>query len=253
VIIVSIQQVFSLFPELFPSQYQESIANVWYFIYPTPIVKPGASILPGFALPEVAGISILYVILPWLAVMMAGYGFGKIVMLGRDAIRRICLRIGLGAILVFLVAATIDVLTTTETTGSPFIFRLLGQHKYPPSQLFLLMTLGPVIALVPWAERVGGWFANAFRTVGRVPMFYYLLHLLVIHLSALLINLWQSGTFHQEWYRTAPLVLIPDNQRWGLPLLYAVWIVDVVILYFACRWYARYKSNHPEKTWIKYV
>jgi hypothetical protein len=84
-------------------------------------------------------------------------------------------------------------------------------------------------------------------------MFYYLLHLLLIHLSAFLVNLVVYGSIHQEWYNTAPFVGIPEDHRWSLSLLYLVWFVDVIILYYACRWYARYKSNHPEQTWTKYL
>jgi len=115
------------------------------------------------------------------------------------------------------------------------------------------MTLGPVIALIPWAERVKGWFVDAVKTIGRVPMFYYLLHLLLIHLSAFVVNLVLSGSIHQEWYTTAPLVGIPEDQRWGRPLLYLIWVIDVVILYYACTWYANYKYVHPEKMWVKYI
>ena len=84
-------------------------------------------------------------------------------------------------------------------------------------------------------------------------MFYYLLHILLIHLSAFVVNLILSGSIHQEWYVTAPFVGIAEEQRWGLPLLYLVWVLDVIILYYICRWYAAYKSNHPEKTWLKYL
>jgi uncharacterized membrane protein len=252
-LIISFQQVFQFVPSLFPASIEESVANVWGFFYPSPALKPGNSIIPGFALPNIWGISILYVIIPWVGVMMAGYGFGTVLLREKEALRKICFRIGIGAIVLYLTIATAWILASPVAGSVPFIFKLLGQQKYPPSQFFLLMTLGPVIALVPWAERVKGWLADAIKIIGRVPMFYYLLHLLLIHLSAFLVNLVVYGLIHQEWYNTAPIVAMPEDHRWSLPLLYLVWFVDVIILYYACRWYARYKSNHPEQAWTKYL
>jgi hypothetical protein len=116
------------------------------------------------------------------------------------------------------------------------------------------MTLGPLIALTPWAENLKGRFSDGIKVIGRVPMFYYLLHILTIHLSAFVVNLIRTGSIHQDWYNTAPMVWIPEEaERWNLPLLYLVWIINVAILYIACRWYANYKSQHPEIKWMKYI
>jgi hypothetical protein len=135
----------------------------------------------------------------------------------------------------------------------PFLFRLLGQQKYPPSQLFLLMTLGPLIALVPFAERARGWLADVFTVFGRVPLFYYILHILLIHSTALLVNWVRVGDSLQGHYWTAPYCGLPEELRWRLPLLYAVFFGVEVVLYLACRWYGRYKARHPEKTLLKYL
>src|SRR5688572_9986423 len=136
----------------------------------------------------------------------------------------------------------------------PFLFRLLNQQKYPASQLFLLMTISPMILLVPYIENAKSWFANALAIIGRVPFFYYLLHILVIHVSALIVNLIRTDNMHHDWYRTAPYTWIPeDESRWGLSLLYLIFIIDVAILFLLCKWYAAYKAKHPEKAWLKYL
>jgi hypothetical protein len=114
------------------------------------------------------------------------------------------------------------------------------------------MTLGPLIALVPFADKAKGWLANTLAIFGSVPFFYYLLHILIIHVSALGVN-FIKGNMHQEWYITAPYTQMPEEHRWGLPLLYLVYFIDLVLLYFLCRWYANYKFNHPGKKWLKYV
>ena len=72
----------------------------------------------------------------------------------------------------------------------------LNQQKYPASALFLMMTLGPMIALLPLAERARGWLADAVTTFGRVPLFYYLLHIPLIHALALIVNVLRAGATH---------------------------------------------------------
>jgi uncharacterized membrane protein len=252
-IIIFAQQMFAYVPDIFPASMQDSIRTVWGFFYPAG--KAGVTIAGGSGgLPSAFGFDIFYVIIPWVGVMMAGYGFGQLLLLDPLKVKKVCLSIGIGSILLFIIAGTLLISQAPlAATDAPFLFKLLGQQKYPPSQLFLLMTLGPVIALVPWAQNVKGWLADAVKIIGRVPMFYYLLHLLVIHLSAFVVNIAISGSIHQDWYMTAPFVGVPEGERWSLYLLYLVWAVDVVILYFACRWYANYKLNHPENAWIKYL
>ena len=141
------------------------------------------------------------------------------------------------------------------------LFRLLNQQKYPASQLYLLMTLGPMIALLPAAEKWGSGILTVGKSglagivliFGRVPLFYYLLHIPLIHVSALAVNYFRDGVSHSQWYTSAPYDWVPEGQRWALGLLYAVWLADIVLLYFVCRWYARYKTAHPEKKWLKYI
>ncbi len=239
--IIFLQQLFSLVPRVLPEFLKTSVGGFWEFIY-----SSGNESWPW--------ISILYVLVPWIGVMAAGYGFGTILSQEPEKRRRHCLRIGLSATALFLVAGTLLILSTPASSGdAPFIFRLLNQQKYPASQLFLLMTLGPTIALLPIAEKARGWVAEVLTVFGRVPFFYYMMHIPLIHITALLVNLLRSGAIHQEWYANAPFTSVPVASQWGLPLLYLVFVIDVAILYIACRWYVRYKSSHPENKWLKYV
>lgn len=238
-VIIACQQVFHGVPKLFPPSARETVGKIWAFFYPS-----------GF---EQQHITILYVLIPWIGVMAAGYGFGKIVLMPLDKRRKICLGIGLLCIALFVVIGSIVSMKNPSGNDAPFIFRLLNQQKYPASQLFLLMTLGPLIALIPFTEKVKGWLANILTVFGRVPFFYYLLHILVIHISALIVNFIRKGNMHQDWYNTAPFTWIAEENRWGLPLLYLVFVIDLVLLYVACRWYAGYKFRHPEKKWLQYV
>ena len=114
------------------------------------------------------------------------------------------------------------------------------------------MTLGPMIALIPAAERARGWLAQAMVIVGRVPLFYYLLHIPLIHASALLVNVLRGGAAHGEWYAYAPFAQVPEEGRWPLGLLYLVFVVDVALLYIACRWYAGVKQRRSGG-WLRYI
>ena len=237
-VIIFFQQLFAFVPRALP----QSFAGFWEFIY-----SSGNEPLPG--------LTILYVLIPWIGVMMAGYGFGSILLLESERSKRLCKQIGWSAIVLFLIAGSVLIFLKPATPEDPpFIFQLLNQQKYPASQLFLLMTLGPAIALLPLAEKSYGRVTEALTIFGRVPFFYYLLHIPLIHISAWVVNLLRDGVTHQEWYASAPFVYVADESlRWSLPLLYLVFAIDVMLLYVACKRYMTYKANHPEKKWLKYL
>jgi uncharacterized membrane protein len=237
--IICFQQVFSQIPRAFPESIRSSIGWIWEFIYPAGLREP-------------PGIAVLYVLVPWIGVMAAGYGFGTILTQEPAKRRRLCLQIGLGATALFLLVGGLMVFLKPVPAGAPpVLFRLLSQQKYPASQLFLLMTLGPTIALLALTERWRGWVAEMFSTFGRVPMFYYLLHIPAIHIAALLVTILREGAAHPEWYATAPFTSVPAEHRWSLPLLYLVFAAVVALLYFPCRWYSGAKVR--QNTWLRYL
>jgi uncharacterized membrane protein len=210
-----------------------SLHVLWQFLYLGGQANVGIDVI------------VLYNIIPWIGVMMAGYGFGAIMVREPAERDRLCLRIGLAAMAVFVVVA--GALAATKTGDNrPFLFRLLDQNKYRDSQLFLLMTLGPAVAVLPYAGRARGWMSGALAAFGRVPMFYYLLHIPLIHALSLIAWKLRDGTAHSEWFASAPYVEVPPNQRWSLVLLYLVFAIAIVLLYPVCRWYAGVKARHRE-------
>jgi uncharacterized membrane protein len=235
-LIIFLQDIFSLVPNFLPA----TLDTYWEFIYSSG--NEGPSFM-----------TILYVIVPWIGVMMAGYGFGIILQMDAERRKKLLIGIGLSATLLFVVIGSIVVLMNQNDDSRPFIFSLLNQRKYPASQLYLLMTLGPCILLMPFVEKAESAFSKAINIFGRVPFFYYLLHIPLIHISALIVNMIQEGEMHQEWYNNAPYVWFEPEHHWSLGLLYIVFAMNVVILYFACKWYERYKFKHPEKKWLKFV
>jgi uncharacterized membrane protein len=236
--IVFLQQIFGLLPDILPKSMLTYAGYFWEFFYPT-------------GLASVPGISILYVLVPWIGVMAAGYGFGLVFLKDSQIRRKLCLIIGLSAIALFLIIGSI--IAVNHKPEAPFLFRLLGQKKYPASQLFLLMTLGPLILCIPFVENAKGWLFRMFAVFGKVPLFYYILHILIIHLGALLIDYLREGVVFPNWYDSAPFVEMESAHRWSLTLLYLEFVLVIALLYFVCSWYAKYKQNHPGKKWLRYL
>ena len=239
-LIILAQNVFGSIGGLLPP----SMHPLWELIYPV-----GAELRVGHAGPAV---TVLYTIVPWVGVMCAGYAFGSVVVQPDSERRRWCIRIGLTATVLFVLIAGAEVARGGSAGGPPAFIRFLNQRKYPASPLFLMMTLGPLIAMLPFAERARGRLAATLTTFGRVPLFYYLLHIPLIHALALVVNLLRQGVTHQERYATAPYVSMPPDERWSLALLYIVWLVAVAILYPLCRSYAQRKAQTPQP-WMRYV
>jgi uncharacterized membrane protein len=217
-------------------------AQPWYeLVYPI-----GTGLRLGAEGPTVV---VLYSLVPWIGVMAAGFGFGAIVAGEPARRRRRCLAIGLSATVLFLVLAGARVLL--ESDAAPAWMRLLNQRKYPASALFLLMTLGPAIALLPALETARGRATEALATIGRVPLFYYLLHIPLIHAVALGVWRLRHAPVDDSAFATAPYVQLPPALRWELPLLYLVFALVVAVLYVACRWFAAVKARSPA-AWLRY-
>ena len=193
-----------------------------------------------------------------MGVICAGYGFGALLALPPARRRVLLLRLGLGLTAAFvalgLFAGYGD---TTPWTPQPTIWRtvlsFLDVQKYPPALLYVLMTLGPAIAALPLLERwPDGVVKRFFVTFGRVPLFYYVLHLLLIHLVAVLVAV-SLGLDHRYLLRLDPL-LPPTPAAWGfgLPVIYGVWAGVVLALYPLCRWFAGMKAR-SRAWWLSYL
>lgn len=201
----------------------------------------GGSVRIGESGPRVA---ILYSLLPWIGVMAAGYAFGRVLELPDARRRRACLAIGAGSIVLFLALRTFNVYGDPRDWSPRQMLSFLNTTKYPASLLFLLMTLGPLIVLMPAFDRARGRLADALELFGRVPLFYYVLHIPLIHLAAIGISLVRTGTITPWLFGNHPMEPPepPPDYRWSLTLLYLVTALCVILLYFACRWYGERKK-----------
>ncbi len=200
-------------------------------------------------------LAILYVLVPWIGVMMAGYAFGSLMEMEPERRRAMSLRLGIALTVLFVVLRAIDVYGDPRpwrTAGHPLMF--LATTKYPASLLFLLMTLGPMFILLALAERWHGKVAGVVTTFGRVPMFYYLLHIPLIHLAACIVSVIREGRVNPWLFGNHPLdpPPVPEGYRWSLGLLYLVFALCVIALYFPSRWYARLRATKRWR-WLSYV
>ena len=215
--------------------------------------------------PNGPNLIVLYSIVPWIGVMAAGYAFGKILLLASTRRTRLCLTIGLGAIALFLVLRGfnlygdprpwhVSVHHQDGSPGMPTLLSFLNCTKYPASLDFLLMTLGPIIALMPLLEKARGALARSVALFGRVPFFFYVVHIPLIHALALVVSKIRLGLVSPWLFTNHPMGNPdpPDGYIWSLPLLYLVWAITIVILYFACRWFATIKATRTH-WWLKYL
>jgi len=216
--------------------------------------------------PDGPSLIVLYSIVPWIGVMASGYAFGAILSLEPARRHRVCLAIGLGAVAAFLVLRGFNLygdprpwteLLVARPDGPPALpapLAFLNATKYPASLAFLLMTLGPTIALIPLLERARGAVAGVVTVFGRVPFFFYMLHIPLIHALALGVSALRTGTVSPWLFANHPMgnPPPPDGYTWSLPLLYLVWAVAIAILYVACRWFAALKTRRND-WWLSYL
>jgi len=142
----------------------------------------------------------------------------------------------------------------TPPPSTPAFLQFLGTNKYPASLLFLLMTLGPTILVLPLLERARGPVARVLTVFGRVPFFYYVLHIPLIHLIFVGLSIARFGSVIPWMTANHPMFMppAPPGYTYSLTALYAITVLAVAILYFPCRWFAELKSRRSDR-WLSYL
>lgn len=202
-----------------------------------------------------------YPLIPWIGVMAAGFCFGRVYLLEPQRRRTLLIRLGLALTAAFVVIRAVNIYGdlrpwAPQPTPGFTLLSFLNTTKYPPSLDFLLMTLGPAIALLGWIDQVRVTGRNPFLVFGRVPLFYFLLHLPLIHALSRLFTWFRYGTqpflFLPPPTLGSPRNLFPPDYGWDLWVVYAVWIGVVVALYPACLWFSRLKQRRRD-WWLSYL
>ncbi|MET0552709.1 MAG: heparan-alpha-glucosaminide N-acetyltransferase domain-containing protein [Vicinamibacteria bacterium] len=200
---------------------------------------------------------VLYSLVPWIGVMAAGCAFGRVLRWTPERRSRACLGIGAAAVALFVLLRALELYGDQPWRANDWLpswLSFLNTSKYPASLQFLLMTLGPLIAALPLLERASGPIGRVLTTFGRVPFGFYLLHIPLIHLLALVLAFVRSPAavgwlFHDHPLRPGRA---PDGYVWSLGLLYAVTALAVALLYPPCAWLAREKARRRH-AWLAYL
>jgi uncharacterized membrane protein len=199
-----------------------------------------------------------YPVLPWLGIMLLGFACGRLFDHPVETRKKIFLRTGLAALGLFTLLRYLNVY------GDPFhwsaqkntVFTFLSfieVNKYPPSLLFTLVTLGILFLIFFLSEQKNNRYTQIVSVYGKTPLFYFLLHLYIIHFIMFLI-LFAQG-FHVQDLVFGPFKFGRPEKASGIGLsyVYLVWIIVVAGMYPLCKKYGTYKANHPEKKWLRYL
>jgi len=203
---------------------------------------------------------VVYPLIPWIAVMSAGYCFGRVMELDPVRRRRFLFQLGGAVTAGFIVLRMLNGYGdpspwTPQPRAMMTLVSFLRTTKYPPSLAYLMMTLGPSFMVLGALEGVTVGTANPFLVFGRVPMFYYIIHWYTLHAVAIGFAWVRYGRV--AFLFSPPPSLLPNPSYppdYGYPLwvVYAVWISIVCGLYFPCRWFAGIKARH-QRAWLSYL
>jgi uncharacterized membrane protein len=205
-------------------------------------------------------LSVGYPLVPWIGVMALGYCCGRLYDKTFDAGHRRTLLVLLGGstVMAFVILRSFNLYGDAShwSKQASAMFSLLSfirTSKYPASLLFVLMTVGPLLLCLALTEEIDGWVVRLVSVYGRVPLFYYLVHIYVIHLIALLAAEFTAGYDWRDWILTGP------DPPWeagfkgygfSLAITWLIWVCLVVALYPLCKWYDSYKQTHKRQWWL---
>jgi uncharacterized membrane protein len=214
---------------------------IWYFLHQPGLVSLGNG----------TSIFVLYPLIPWIGVMAAGYALCPVMQLDAEARRRWLLRLGATVTAGFVLLRATNlygdpVPWTTQETWSATVLSFLNCEKYPPSLLFLMMTLGPALLLLAAFENMRRRPARWLTTYGRVPFFFYVTHLYLIHGLAVAFALAMYSSLSGSLSAETPAVAL------SLAGVYLVWLFVLILLYPLCCWFAALKQNRTE-WWLSYL
>lgn len=225
--------------ESVPMPQSDGWSMVWSLLYvkgPTPIAF------------------VYYPLIPWIGVMAMGYALGVVFDLDAARRRRTLVWLGTGAIVAFLVLRLLNGYGdpdpwSVQGDAARTLMSFLDVEKYPPSLMYILVTLGPALLLLAAFENVRGPATRRFAVFGRVPLCFYVLHLPVIHLAAGLTALAAGYGTH---VLTRSFMDFPATWGLGLGWVYAIWAMVVLALYPICKAFADIKRRRRD-WWLSYL
>ena len=229
----------------------ESIDSIlWYFLHQMAIVEVSES----------TSIIFGYPVLPWIGLIAIGYVLGSIFINYQPNERRsLLIKYGCYCIALFLILRCLDFYGdpnsfAMQNSLTLTVMDFFNTTKYPPSLLYILMTIGPSLLVLAYIEKIKNKITDFFIVFGRVPLFYYFLHILVIHIFAIILLIINDGDPSIMFNMTPYLGHQQQLVEYGHPLwvVYLVWSIVILVLYPACYKYMKYKSTST-KWWLSYL
>ena len=224
---------------------------VWYALHQEKVIVLGSHSV----------IDLHYPLIPWIGLMALGYVFGILYREEFNAAkrRRWLAWMGMSAVLLFVLLRAFNLYGDPHAWSSQhsFVYSLLSflnTTKYPPSLLYVLMTIGPSLIFLSLTENISNRVVSFLVTFGRVPFFFYVIHIYVIHLFAM-VGIIYGGRSWRDYIITGKSFLSESLSNFGFDLyvVYLIWILVVALLFPWCSWYNDYKAANHQKWWLKYL
>ncbi len=196
-----------------------------------------------------------YALVPWCGVMAVGFAFGALIKRAPQAWPRQALRLGLGAVLLFVVLRLVNRYGdphpfSQQRDGVFTLLSFLNCQKYPPSLIYLLMTLGPALVFLGGLHRAAeSAFLQPLVTLGRAPLLFYVAHLFLLRYAELAL-LWALRGKSALDFSGGNFFLSANFPLWTV---YVAWLAAVLLLYPLCRWFVGVRARHPDKRWLSYL
>jgi uncharacterized membrane protein len=235
-----------LYPLLAFVPFSESIRNSVGILFFPSLIPIGPSFTFFMSYPPI----------PWLAIMLLGFGFGRLFLDKNN--KAIFLKYGLIFLVLFVILRVIDIYGDPAhwSLQKSLVYTLLSffnVSKYPPSPLYVFVTLGIIFLKMWWAEGRTNKLIDIMKVYGKVPLFYYLIHWYIVHLTMFVI-------VFAKGYKVSDLVFGPfkfgrPETGGGVSLLYVylIWLAIVALMYPLCKWYGAYKEANKSKAWLRYL
>jgi uncharacterized membrane protein len=208
-------------------------AGLWHVLHQPGMVHLGDRV----------SVFVLYPLVPWIGVMAAGYALGPVMQREPEARRRLLFGLGAAVTLGFILLRAANLYGdpapwVAQETWLATVLSFLNCEKYPPSLLYLMMTLGPALMPLALFEQARGWLARVLAIFGQVPFFFYVVHIYLVHALAVAGGLATTGTLSSS----------PDI---GVSLggIYLIWLLVLALLYPVCRWFAGLKERGSGWWW----
>jgi len=206
------------------------------------------------------GMLTAYALLPWAGLMFIGYAFGTLYVRGYDAVKRrkFLLYAGLGALALFFILRYLNgygdpAPWSSQKTTALTIISFFNVSKYPPSLVYMCMTIGAALLILSATEKATSKLSAVLVVYGNVPLFYYLCHwflLKIINVIAFFATGFKVSDINNSHHM--PPIFQPDEFGFSLGGVYLIWVLMIILLYFPCRWYSQYKKTHTQ-WWLSYL